>query len=61
MNCSICKINSENVSPLDLVEKFGWIGMGKNRNGKETLHWYCSKHSIKTIFNYDEAINEQET
>jgi len=44
---------SEDVSFPQLVEKYNWIGMGKNKNGKEILLWCCPKHSIKAIFNYE--------
>jgi len=56
IKCSICKKIAKNVSPPELVEKFNWIGMGKNRNNKEVLFWYCPKHSVKAIFNYGGAI-----
>ncbi len=54
--CSICKTQIKDVFLPELVEEYEWTGTWRKRNGKEIQFWYCPKHSIEAILNFEGQI-----
>lgn len=53
--CAICKktITTDIINAEEFVNKHKWTGRISNRLGRQIELWYCPRHSIQGIHNFE--------
>ncbi len=51
--CNICKAIIKVTSPSELTEVHSWIGSIIKRHERVLELWYCTRHSMREILNFE--------